>query len=242
MPTKKKEPESSTKKQTLETENGKQESTAAKPENSMLPGLMKGLQSVFDKIHKDNRDRDHAQEKIIEEFTQSLNKAFDQVHTEAQERQQLLEEKLETIEKEQSYRIQRIKILSFPGTIIATIALLYLFYVVHIMERSMTSISEDMNHLRGSVAMISGNTNIMSDGVVNMNNQMVQMNSNMSNIDQQMADMNSNMENIDTHVAGMNGNMTHLNRSVGVMTNDVGAMSQSVSPVMSGMRNFMPFF
>jgi uncharacterized protein YoxC/uncharacterized coiled-coil protein SlyX len=197
-------------------------------ENRVLPGLMQSLQSVFDKIHTDNQVRDDHQEKIIEEFSDRLTYAFEQTHNEAKEREKLLQEKLEAIEREQSYKIQRIKLFSLPGTLIAVAALIYLFYVVHVMERSMNSMSSDMHQIQGHIASIGNDTRGMAGGVVEMN--------------QQMAQMNGNMENINTNVKGMNGNMDHLNRSVGVMTNDVGAMSHTVSPVMNNMRNFMPMF
>jgi uncharacterized coiled-coil protein SlyX len=197
-------------------------------ENRVLPGLLQGFQSVFDKIHKDSRERGSQQEKIIEEFSERLTQAFEQSHTETEEKEKLLLERLEAIEKEQSYRIQRIKLFSLPGTLIAIAALIYLFYVVHIMERSMTSMSADMNQIQHHIASIGKDTHTMSGGVVEMNQQMVQT--------------NKNMEAITNQVQGMNGNMNHLSRNVGVMTNDVGAMSHTVSPVMNGMRKFVPMF
>lgn len=236
--TAKKQSASTRKKQAVKKQPAKRTRTtavskAATPvkeggENRVLPGLLQGLQSVFDKIHKDSRDREDHQEKIIEEFSDRLTHAFEQSHTETEEREKLLLERLEAIEKEQSYRIQRIKLFSLPGTLIAVAALIYLFYVVHIMERSMTSMSTDMNQIRHHIASIGNDTNAMSGGVVEMN--------------QQMAQTNKNMKAITTQVKGMNGNMNHLTRNVGVMTHDVGAMSHTVSPVMNGMRNFLPFF
>ncbi|MCU7935053.1 MAG: hypothetical protein KZQ99_09255 [Candidatus Thiodiazotropha sp. (ex Dulcina madagascariensis)] len=196
-------------------------------DNRVIPGLLQSLQSVFDKIHKDNRVREDHQEKIIEEFSDRLTQAFKQTHAEAEEREKLLQEKLDAIEKEQTYRIQRIKLFSLPGTLIAIAALIYLFYVVHIMERSMTSMSADIHQIQGHIAFIGTDTHSMSKGVSEMNRQMSQM--------------NGNMQAITTQVKGMNGNMNHLNSNVGVMTRDVGAMSHTVSPVMNGMRNFFPF-
>ncbi|MEJ2622785.1 MAG: hypothetical protein P8163_21880, partial [Candidatus Thiodiazotropha sp.] len=224
---------------TSSTTNSKQKSTAKKvstnPNNSsktsaesrVLPGLMQGLQSVFDKIHKDNQIREDHHEKIIEEFSDRLTTAFQQTHAEAEEREKLLQERLEAIEKEQSYKIQRIKIFSLPGTIIAIAALVYLFYVVNVMESSMTSMSADMHRIEGHIAAIGQDTTNMATGVNDMNQNITQMNGNMSSMTSQ--------------VKGMNNNMGHLNRNVGVMTHDVGNMSQTVSPVMNGMRNFMPF-
>lgn len=197
-------------------------------ENRVLPGLMQSLQSVFDKIHKDNQLRDDNQEKFVEEFSQRLSRAFEQTHNEAKEREKLLQDKLDAIEREQRYKIQRIKLFSLPGTLIAIAALIYLFYVVHVMERSMNSMSADMHQIQAHIADIGSDTAQMSNGVVVMN--------------QQMAQINGNMEHINTNVKGMNGNMHHLNRNVGVMTNDVGAMSHTVSPVMGNMRKFMPMF
>jgi uncharacterized protein YoxC/uncharacterized coiled-coil protein SlyX len=197
-------------------------------ESPVLPGLMKSLQSVFDKIHKDSVVREDHQEKIIEEFSDRLTQAFQNTHKEAKERERLLQEKLEAIEREQTYKIQRIKLFSLPGTLIAITALIYLFYVVHVMERSMNSMSADMHQIQGHIAAIGDDTRQMSNGVVAMNSE--------------MAEMNSNMQTINTNVKGMNGNMSNLNQSVGVMTNDVGAMSHTVSPVMGNMRKFMPMF
>ena len=69
----------------------------------MLPGLLQGLQSVFDKIHQDNQLREEHQEKIIEAFSDRQTLAFEQSHQEAMEREKLLQEKLEAIEREQSW-------------------------------------------------------------------------------------------------------------------------------------------
>ncbi|MET0089257.1 MAG: hypothetical protein ABW068_04415 [Candidatus Thiodiazotropha sp.] len=193
-----------------ETEKNQSRSPA---DNGVLPGLMQGLQSVFDKIHKDNKTREDHQEKVIEEFSDRLTQAFQQTHAEAEEREKLLHERLEAIEREQQYKIQRIKLFSLPGTLIAVAALIYLFYVVHVMERSMTYMSADMHRIQNTIASISQDTRTMSGGVIQMND----------------------------HMQQMNGNMNHLNRNVGVMTQDVGNMSHTVSPVMNGMRNFLPF-
>ena len=212
-----------------------QRTTERRSEFKLLPGLMQNLQSVFDKIHTDNQFRDDHQDKVIEDFSQRLSKAFEQTHQASREREKLLQDRLAAMEKEQSYRIQRIKLFSLPGTIIAVAALIYLFYVVNVMERSMTSMSADMHRIENHIAGIGQDTNQMSGGVVSMDQRMAQINDNIQQIDNRMGDMNGNMANINSNVHGMN-------RNVGVMTNDVGAMSHTVSPVMNNMRKFMPMF
>ncbi|MEW8497172.1 MAG: hypothetical protein AB2699_01600, partial [Candidatus Thiodiazotropha taylori] len=155
---------------------GPDKSTKSANDNRVLPGLMQGLQSVFDKIHKDNQIREDHHEKIIEEFSDRLTTAFQQTHEEAEEREKLLQERLEAIEKEQTYKIQRIKLFSLPGTVIAVAALIYLFYVVHVMESSMTSMSADMNRIQGHIASIGQDTASMSSGVNNMNKNITELN------------------------------------------------------------------
>ncbi|MCG7958354.1 MAG: hypothetical protein JAY69_04730, partial [Candidatus Thiodiazotropha taylori] len=66
---------------------GPDKSTKSANDNRVLPGLMQGLQSVFDKIHKDNQIREDHHEKIIEEFSDRLTTAFQQTHEEAEERE-----------------------------------------------------------------------------------------------------------------------------------------------------------
>jgi uncharacterized protein YoxC len=179
-------------------------------ENRRLPGM---LASVFDRMRKDNIDSGKAQEKIIEEFSSRVNHAFDQAHQDSKEREQILEERIRAMEQEQGYKLQRVRILSIPATVIALACLVYLFYMVNVMERSMTSMSDNIGQMRGSMQDISGDTRSMAKNVSSMNSEM----------------------------SHMNGNINHLNQNVGVMGRDVGAMSHSVSPMMNGMRSFMPF-
>ncbi len=58
--------------------------------------------------------------------------------------------------------IRRIRWISIPGAAMGAAALLYLFYVVHVMERSMSSISADIHTMQGYMAGISEDTYYMS--------------------------------------------------------------------------------
>lgn len=200
------------------------DTTAQVPEGRRLPGL---LASIFERMRKDNQDSGKAQERIMEEFSTRLNEAFVQVHAEAREREKLLEEKLELLEREEAYRLRRVKFLSFPAIAIALACLGYLFYVVNIMEKSMTSMSSNMTVMRGSMQEMSGHTGSMSGNVAQMNHRMGDMNTN-------MGELNTNVGHISKDVGGMNQNVGHMGR-------DVGQMSNAVSPMMGGLRSFMPF-
>lgn len=200
------------------------DTTTQEPEGRRLPGL---LASIFDRMRKDNQASGKAQERIMEEFSERLHEAFAHVHAEAREREKLLEEKLELLEREEAYRLRRVKLLSFPAIALALACLGYLFYVVHVMEKSMSSMAGNMTVMRGSMENMSGHTGSMSDNVAAMNQQMGKMNSSMDKL-------NSNVGNISQDVGSMNHN-------VGYMGREVGQMSQTVSPMMGGLRSFMPF-
>ena len=58
--------------------------------------------------------------------------------------------------------IRQIRWISIPGAFMGAVALVYLFYVVHVMERSMSSISTDIHHMEGYIAGISQDTYTMS--------------------------------------------------------------------------------
>lgn len=198
--------------------------TEHQTEHRRLPGL---LASIFERMRKDNQDSGKAQERIMEEFSTRLHDAFNQVHAEAKEREQLLEEKLELLEREEGYRLRRLKLLSVPAIAIAIASLGYLFYVVNIMEKSMTSMSSNMTVMRGSMQEMSGHTGSMSGNVAQMNHRMGDMNGS-------MRDLNANVGHISRDVGSMNQNVGHMGR-------EVGQMSQTVSPMMGGLRSFMPF-
>ena len=58
--------------------------------------------------------------------------------------------------------IRQVRWISIPGAAMGAAALVYLFYVVHVMERSMSSISTDIHHMRGYMANMSDDTYYMS--------------------------------------------------------------------------------
>jgi uncharacterized protein YoxC len=197
-------------------------------------GIPRLLASIFERMRKESRDSGKKQERIIEEFTVTLNDAFEQVHAEARERERLLEEKLQLLEKEEDFKLRRLKILSVPATFVALAAMGYLFYVVNIMEQSMTSMSSDMGVMRGAMQNMSGDTRSMSGNVSEMNQEMSSMNGNIT-------DLNSNIGVIKQDVGSMSRSVGNMSHSVGGMRQDVGQMSSAVSPVMGGMRSIMPF-
>ncbi len=186
-------------------------------ENSgFFPDLSAGLKSVFKKMHKSQVHHEHAQEQIIADFTSRMEKVFQQFHAEFDEREKVLEKKLQYVEKDQEREIRRVKWLSVPTGLLAIAGLVYVFYVVHIMERSMTSMSADMQHISKHIATMSEDTRGMTDNI---------------------ATMSQSMNRIDYRMANMDRNMGQLSYSMV----PIGKAAHKAEPMMSAMRTFMPF-
>ena len=178
----------------------------------IMPGLLRNLQGVFDKIHSDNNVRDRSQEQIAEEFAVHLQRTFEEMHSQLEEREQLLDTKLKSIDRTHSYQLKRVKLMSIPVTVLSLVAVVYLFYVVRVMETAMTSMSQDMHQITAYMDVMSVDTHAMSDNTGNMSSQM----------------------------SAMNMNIHNMNATVNSMRYDVHNMSRTVSPAMSSLNRFMP--
>jgi len=180
--------------------------------DKIMPGLLRNLQGVFDRIHEDNRHRDRTQEQIAEDFAVHLQRTFEEMHSQLEEREQLLDAKLKSIDRTHNYQLKRVKLMSIPVTLLSLVAVVYLFYVVRVMETAMTSMSMDMHQITAYMDTMSADTHAMSGNTTNMNSQMEAMNRNIGN----------------------------MNATVNGMRYDVHNMSRTVSPAMSSMNRFMP--
>jgi hypothetical protein len=180
--------------------------------DKIMPGLLRNLQGVFDRIHEDNRDRDRTQEQMAEEFAVHLQRSFEEMHSQLEEREQLLDAKLKSIDRTHSYQLKRVKLMSIPVTVLSLVAVVYLFYVVRVMETAMTSMSMDMHQITAYMDTMSVDTHAMSGNTTNIYSQMEAMNRNIGN----------------------------MNVAVNGMRYDVHNMSRTVSPAMSSLNRFMP--
>jgi len=179
-------------------------------------GGLLGMKRYFKKLHKSQVHHEHAQEQIIADFTARMEQTFNHFHSEFDERERILEKKLKYAEKDQEREIRRVKWMSVPTALLAIAGLVYIFYVVHIMERSMTSMSADMQQISGHILTMSEDTRSMTGNIATMSNSM-------GRIDYRMANMDRNM-----------GQMSHSMVPIGKAAHDAG-------PMMDMMNTFMPF-
>ena len=194
------------------TRDRRQSIKGRRNDDKIMPGLLRNLQGVFDKIHSDNRDRDRTQEQLAEDFAVQLQQTFREMHSQLEEREQLLDAKLKSIDRTHNYQLKRFKLMSIPVTLLSLVAVVYLFYVVRVMETAMTSMSQNMHEITAYMDVMSVNTNALTENTAHISGQM----------------------------AAMNMNIGNMNATVNNMRYDVHNMSRSVSPAMSSISRFMP--
>ena len=131
-------------------------------EDKVMPGLLQNLQGVFDKIHNDNRDYDRSRDVMAQDFNIHLQRSFKKMHQELEERERILDRRLESIDHTHNFEIKRVKLMSIPLMILTVVALIYLFYVVHVMETAMGSMSQDMRHMTGYMSGMTEDTHALS--------------------------------------------------------------------------------
>jgi hypothetical protein len=202
------------------TKNEKRTRVAGRrADDKVMPGLLKNLQGVFDKIYSDNTIRDSSHNQLSKEFTTNMQLTFLELHKQIEERENLLETRLESIDRAHKNQLLGVKILSVPVTLLAVIAIVYLFYVVRVMETSMTSMSGDMHIMNTYMETMTSNTTALSVNTDKIYGSTFDMAQSVSSMDDQM---------------------TTLNKDVGIMMIDLHYMSGSVAPAMQGINRFMP--
>jgi len=188
-------------------------------DDKVMPGLLQNLQGVFDKIHHDNRDQDRARDVMARDFNVHLQRSFKTMHKELEEREKILDRKLKSIDHLHSYEIKRVKLMSVPIMILTLVAIVYLFYVVRVMETAMSSMSQDMKQMTNYMSAITDDTHALSKNTEAMVSSVNEMN---------------------TEIGSMNNNVRNLNTTVNSMRVDVHHMTRTVAPAMKGINRFIP--
>jgi hypothetical protein len=202
------------------TKNDKRTSvTGRRADDNVMPVLLKNLQDVFDKIYSDNTLRDGSHHQLAEEFNTNMQRTFLEMHKQNEERENLLETRLESIDRSHKQQLSGVKILSIPVTLLSIAAIVYLFYVVRVMETSMSSMSGDMHMMNAYMETMATNTAALSV--------------NTAKIYGTTFDLTKSVGSMDTQ-------MTTLNKDIGNMMIDVHYMSGSITPAMQGINRFMP--
>ena len=153
---------------------------------------------------------------------------------------------------------KKIKILTFIAVAIVLVVVAlasHIFYVIHTMEQVMTSMSMDMGEMRQYMHKMTASMENMTASMENMTHDMGTMTVKVTTMGDNVQHMSSNMQQVSSDLRQMSNDMQQISgdmrdmrkatvlieSSTRSMTRQVNQMSNTVSPVMDGARQFMPF-
>lgn len=124
--------------------------------------LVASLGKAFSRVELTTREREKHSEKILADLSQSIILDHEILQKEVQEQEKLQELKLKNLDKVQKQEVRRTRLIAVPGFILGFLALIYMFYTVHVMEVAMTSMSHDIKEMKVSMRDMSQNTRAMT--------------------------------------------------------------------------------
>ncbi len=178
-----------------------------------MTGLYQSLQSTFGQIKNDSTDHESLNLNIFKSLSDSMMKDHEQTLEEIKEQGKLQDKKIQHMSKMLEQRSGRNRLIAIPGTIIAVIGIIYMFYVVSVMEAAMTDMSANMQLMQKDVSSMSGS----------------------------VGNMSGNIATITQDTNAMSGNMGKLSGNVSHMSQDLNVLTHNVAPAMKGLRNVMPW-
>jgi len=169
-----------------------------------MGGLYQSLTQVFGTIKENGTATEERNLAMIKHLSDSIMIDHENSLKEVHEQEKLADKKIEHLDRVQAQRTRRNRFIAVPGVIIAITGIIYMFYVVSIMESAMTSMSQDMHEIQESVGGMSGNIGTIS----------------------------SDTKSMSTNMQALNGNTLQMSRDLNVMTNNVGPAMKGMRDVM----------
>ena len=169
---------------------------------------------------------------------------------------------IETIQKDRANhdrikqkKINALRLLAVPVILLVVALSAYMFYMASLMEQAMSNMSNDMSNMRNnmqtmtssieqitnSIEKITNNVQILAVNVTSMNKLMVQMSRNMQVVAVDLHKMSDNMIVMSEDMGKVRQATVYMEYSIRSLTQKVKQMSNSLSPVMDGARQFMPW-
>ena len=178
-----------------------------------MTGLYQSLKKTFGHIKNDSAENEDLNLNMFKSMSDSMMSDHEQTLIEIKEQGILQDKKIAHMTSMMEQRTSRNRLIAVPGVILAIVSVVYMFYVVSIMEKAMTDMSANMHLMQLDVSSMSGSVGNMSG--------------NISTITQDTNSMSSNMQ--------------KLNGNIGYMSKDLNVLTHNVAPTMKGMRDVMPW-
>lgn len=162
--------------------------------------LYQSLRSAFGRIE----DRSVAEKSLNQDIFKSMSDSMVHEHQltlkEINEQGKVQDKKIEYMTRMLEQRTNRNRLIAIPGIIIAVIGVIYMFYVVSVMETAMSDISANMHLMQSDVSNMSANMGNMSQDTASIDTNMQQLNGNMGRMSQ---DLNLLTHNVAPAMKGM---------------------------------------
>ena len=126
-----------------------------------LAELYEDLEGAFSKIHHDTNHRDSQSRTHFDELSTTIIRSSEELRKEYEELERLQDKRIEAESQQYSHGLKRTKIIAVPAVILAFLALIYMFYTVHVMEKAMTQMSQDINNMRKDMTQLTRNVGAM---------------------------------------------------------------------------------
>ena len=154
------------------------ESRDSRRDKEMLQ-LFDGLNAAFTRVNSISGERDDRNAMIINQLMESIKYEHEATLSEVHEQDALTEKKMDYLSQLHEQRSRRNKWIAIPGIALGVIAVIYMFYVVTVMETAMTSMSKDMakmtatvNNMNTNVGVLTRDMNVMTHNTVPVMNGM----------------------------------------------------------------------
>lgn len=126
-------------------------------QENKLAELYQGLESAFNKIHKDTSKRNIQSDTSFDQLSETIIRSSEEMRKEYEEMEKLQDKRIEAESQQYSHSITKTKIIAFPAIILAFAGLIHMFYTVNVMEKAMTQMSQDMSSMRQDMNSLSAN-------------------------------------------------------------------------------------
>lgn len=137
-----------------------------------LATLYKGLESTFNKIQQDAGKRESQSSSTVNDLSSSIIRTSEEMRKEYEEMERLQEIRIKAENQEYTHSIKRTKFIAIPAFILGFVSIIYMFYTVHVMEKAMTQISQDMTYMRKDMRNMTTNVSTMSSNIGGMRQDM----------------------------------------------------------------------
>jgi len=124
-------------------------------QENKLAELYQGLESAFNKIHKDTGKRSVQSDSSFDQLSETIIRSSEEMRKEYEEMEKLQDKRREAESQQYSHSITKTKIIAYPAIILAFAGFIHMFYTVNVMEKAMTRMSHDMTSMRKDMSMLS---------------------------------------------------------------------------------------